>query len=694
MDANSVTVKIAFGDSKDVRRVKLATGKDARPFDALLAKLQALFGDLAFSVKYTDDEEELITVASNQELLEALRLVAETQGAKTLRLQVSGVPRERASDEEDSFVTVEAPKPVEPEPLPAPKPAEAPKPVEAPKAAEPEPLPAPKPAPKEPEQPAKQAAPQEPEERKQEARRHRPRFREWRPVALDFMQDTEIRMSLMKTLPEALQALIAGQSIEQVAQTLLAHPAAARHPLAAIIRDNMDQIEPIAQAVQAWLCTRPNMHPLLLARAPELVQVLPFLLSAPGNLTASLQMLGVHDLRDFIARAARGEPVDVELEVHQTPPDAPAGNGEEEEEEEVEVEEACDEDESAPKPAPQPAAAAAAAVHAGVTCDLCGASPITGVRFKCMICHNFDLCDKCEASGKHPTDHPLIKLREPRMLPMHFPHMSSRCGFRPFGAILRRCARAAAAATAGSAADSETPHCRRWSRARADFVSDVTLPDGSLCLPGVRLMKVWRLRNSGADAWPAGTRLAHINGDVKLAPDAAAVTVSAAPGEEVDVAAPIVTPAERGRHVGNFRLVDADGKPFGTRFWVRLTVMAPQPRATEAPAEETKETRAAAPEASKPSAPPAPEASKPSAPPAPEASKPSAPPAPEASKPSVPPAPAPSAPPAPATAFRFQAELERLLGMGFNDANLCKFLLLKNNGNMQVVVDWLLANRA
>ena len=56
-----------------------------------------------------------------------------------------------------------------------------------------------------------------------------------------------------------------------------------------------------------------------------------------------------------------------------------------------------------------------AVVHEHVTCDGCGLSPITGFRYKCIVCHNFDFCEKCEEKGTHP--HAFIKIRHPSQVP-------------------------------------------------------------------------------------------------------------------------------------------------------------------------------------------------------------------------------------------------------------------------------------
>jgi hypothetical protein len=37
----------------------------------------------------------------------------------------------------------------------------------------------------------------------------------------------------------------------------------------------------------------------------------------------------------------------------------------------------------------------AEAAHDGITCDGCGASPLRGVRYRCAMCPNSDLCTAC-----------------------------------------------------------------------------------------------------------------------------------------------------------------------------------------------------------------------------------------------------------------------------------------------------------
>jgi len=52
-------------------------------------------------------------------------------------------------------------------------------------------------------------------------------------------------------------------------------------------------------------------------------------------------------------------------------------------------------------------------IHSTVTCDKCGTFPIVGIRYKCMDCPNFDLCEKCEESKYLEHEHNFLKIRKP-----------------------------------------------------------------------------------------------------------------------------------------------------------------------------------------------------------------------------------------------------------------------------------------
>lgn len=54
-------------------------------------------------------------------------------------------------------------------------------------------------------------------------------------------------------------------------------------------------------------------------------------------------------------------------------------------------------------------------VHEYVICDGCGANPISGTRYKCYECPDFDLCEKCQFDDTldHDESHPFIKIEKP-----------------------------------------------------------------------------------------------------------------------------------------------------------------------------------------------------------------------------------------------------------------------------------------
>lgn len=57
-------------------------------------------------------------------------------------------------------------------------------------------------------------------------------------------------------------------------------------------------------------------------------------------------------------------------------------------------------------------------VHVGVQCENCKCTNLIGIRYKCFICENYNLCQKCEAYSQsiHAPGHCFLKLRVPETM--------------------------------------------------------------------------------------------------------------------------------------------------------------------------------------------------------------------------------------------------------------------------------------
>ena len=49
-------------------------------------------------------------------------------------------------------------------------------------------------------------------------------------------------------------------------------------------------------------------------------------------------------------------------------------------------------------------------LHTNVRCNHCSVEPVRGLRFKCDICYNYDLCLKCMEQRVHDQTHPLLAI--------------------------------------------------------------------------------------------------------------------------------------------------------------------------------------------------------------------------------------------------------------------------------------------
>ena len=115
----------------------------------------------------------------------------------------------------------------------------------------------------------------------------------------------------------------------------------------------------------------------------------------------------------------------------------------------------------------------------------------------------------------------------------------------------------------------------------AQFIADVTVPDGTSYAPGTAFKKTWRLKNIGTCTWSsADVSLIYDSGEKMGAPASAALPTTVAPGQTVDITVDMTAPSAAGHYFGYYKLKSASGGVFGIgstankSFWVEINVTA------------------------------------------------------------------------------------------------------------------------
>jgi hypothetical protein len=245
---------------------------------------------------------------------------------------------------------------------------------------------------------------------------------------------------------------------------------------------------------------------------------------------------------------------------------------------------------------PEPTAPAAAVVppsvpahcvvHSGITCDGCGISPIEGVRYKCMNCADYDLCEQCELNGVH-AHHVFLKLKQPLQI-VHECQWTTDDGQRITSkpeSPAEPIPLAAAAQVSAAVRVEPVPKPIEPRSLSAVFVRDVTIDDFTKLPASSGFTKIWRIANNGPSAWPDDTELRYLRGEM-MAPATQAVRVPPLrPGEHADIAVEMVTPAIAGQYTAYWRLYSTSlGLESSHAFWVSIEIDVVQPPPTPAPA--------------------------------------------------------------------------------------------------------------
>ena len=122
---------------------------------------------------------------------------------------------------------------------------------------------------------------------------------------------------------------------------------------------------------------------------------------------------------------------------------------------------------------------------------------------------------------------------------------------------------------------------------RAEFVADVTVPDGTNFPPGEAFTKTWRLKNVGTSTWTTAYSLVFHSGAQMDGSSPTPLSSNVTPGQTVDVSVDLVAPQDAGNYFGYWMLSNSNQQNFGVGpnadqpFYVEINVVGEA--ATETP---------------------------------------------------------------------------------------------------------------
>ena len=96
----------------------------------------------------------------------------------------------------------------------------------------------------------------------------------------------------------------------------------------------------------------------------------------------------------------------------------------------------------------------------------------------------------------------------------------------------------------------------------AVYVSDVTIPDGTIIPAGQNFTKTWKVTNIGSCAWTATYQLTFVSGD-SLGGKATPINQVVNPGQAADISVILTSTSATGTITGTWKLTNDKGQQFG-----------------------------------------------------------------------------------------------------------------------------------
>jgi len=115
----------------------------------------------------------------------------------------------------------------------------------------------------------------------------------------------------------------------------------------------------------------------------------------------------------------------------------------------------------------------------------------------------------------------------------------------------------------------------------AQFLGDVTYPDGSAIGHNSTFVKIWRIKNIGTCSWTSSYAFVFSGGDSMSGPSAVSLAGNVNPGQYIEIPVTFTSPNKSGNYRGYWKLRNAAGVLFGigtqadTAVWVDIKVTGP-----------------------------------------------------------------------------------------------------------------------
>jgi hypothetical protein len=103
------------------------------------------------------------------------------------------------------------------------------------------------------------------------------------------------------------------------------------------------------------------------------------------------------------------------------------------------------------------------------------------------------------------------------------------------------------------------------------YMSDVTIPDGTIVAPGETFGKTWLLQNNGTCKWTANYVITFASGD-DMDGSTTAIDQAVSPGESAEISVTLTAPEDLDTYTGYWRMANEDGTEFGVSVWVQVVV--------------------------------------------------------------------------------------------------------------------------